>query len=151
MACAADRAVDAGSGTGGLAWSMMLLRTARLPVSLFRLIIPTLDGALAARALERAFGHGGQFEALDDTSFALMLIASEAGSRPMTAQVTAALRTALDEIGGRAGGAGFKIAVLHLFTDEIGDPEDVLHLLRAAPPAGQDCECQDYNHCLAAA
>lgn len=140
LARAADLPAGDGVGTGGLAWSMVLLRTARLPVSLFRLIIPTLDGPLAARAMERAFGHGGQFEVLDDYSFALMLIAPEAGSQPMTAQVTAALRTALDEMGGRAGGAGFAIAALHLFTDEIGDPNDVLHLLRVTAPEGQNYE-----------
>lgn len=130
------------SGLGELIWSLRLLCTTRIKVSLFRLIIAGLASDFAVRSLDRAFGPKGLGGRLPDGSLVLMLIGLEADDEAVIRDVVARLARAIATLDPDATTGGIELAVLNRTADEIGDPEDALLHLLALPmrthASGQD-------------
>lgn len=115
--------LDAAPELTEIAWSLQLLRTTRIQVSLFRLILPLPFSCLpsvgcAAKALA---GH------LPDGSLVLMLIGEETDEEALAASMVEGFRSTTPS------SETIKFAALHRPADLIGEPEEALLHLLALP------------------
>ncbi|HYD32477.1 MAG TPA: hypothetical protein VEB64_16665 [Azospirillaceae bacterium] len=121
--------LDSDSGLAELTWSLQLLRTTRIRVSLFRFVAAEPVGRLP----EWAFAPKGLVGHLPDGSLALMLIGEESEDDPLARDVMVSLRRALVALDSPAAAAPIEIAALHRPADLIGEPEEALLHLLALP------------------
>src|SRR5687768_17511798 len=81
---------------GDFARSLELLRSTSLHLSLYRLVLPGLSADEAFQVMDRAFGPCGMVSRLNDGSFALLLIGTDADGRSaVDAETGEALNRAL--------------------------------------------------------
>jgi hypothetical protein len=120
---------------GDFVRSLELLRSTSLHLSLYRLVLPGLSVDGAFQVMDRAFGSRGMVSRLNDGSFALLLIGTDADGRSaVDAETGEALNRALN---GLHVHSPFEIAAIHRAAPEIGDPDDILLQLAALPTQRQ--------------
>lgn len=128
------------TGCAEILWSLRLLRTTCVPVSLFRVEVPGLDEALVAKALELACGKEGLIGHLPGSVHVLLTIGAGRADPAHAGQVTLALHRTLAVVAGRQD-VPFLMADVHPCTAEIGEPEELLTQLALLPARRVDPAC----------
>jgi hypothetical protein len=119
---------------GRMAWSLRLLRQTRSRVSVFCLRLVGIDRPRAEGILAVEVGGSAVVDWLTDQRVTVMII-DPPGEGPAAAMVERVARRLLSEAAAPGGRAHVELVALHGPADEIGEPEDLLMRLAAAPAA----------------
>lgn len=132
-------------GPGELAWSLRLLGTTGIHVTLLRVAARAAGQGLAAQNLaaqdlaaqdlameisRRAFGSDGIYGRLEDGAVAVLLVDSPEDAGTAEARALRPLRQAAAAFGAPAG---LVVSSYHAFADEVADADDALLNLGLMP------------------
>jgi len=118
-----------------IAWSLRLLATTGIHVSLLRISIPGLLPELVVETAHRAFGSDGVYGRRDGSSVVVLLVDSPedeltAETRAIDAIVMAAMALGIQ--------GAVEVSCLHAFANEVADVEDAVANLALATPRAVD-------------
>lgn len=133
-AMSATALFDGAEGGKELAWSLRLLSSSSIRLSLVRVRIGGVDPVTEREAIDAALGRSGMIARLADGAYAILLIGPDVDDATVTSRLVSALFGVLEAFGGAAACAPIVISALHRRADEIGDPEDFLLQLATAAP-----------------
>ncbi len=125
VSAAPDRRPSRLGGPEELAWSLRLLATTGIHVSLVRVDAVAGDPALALDAARLAFGGDGVYAVLGDGAAAVLLVDTPADRERADAAVQGRL--------GATGFEGLEVSTYHAFADEMADADDALQSLALMP------------------
>jgi hypothetical protein len=129
--------VPDGEGMAELHWSLRLLQSIDLHLSLYRFDF-RIDASVAASVLDGAFGLSGLIGRLADSHFALLLLGTDPDISTAETMVRTAVGRPLEEYGLPA--STFALAALHGFGQDMGDPDDLIVRLANLPAAAPGLE-----------
>jgi hypothetical protein len=118
-----------------LAWSVRLLATTGIHVSLLRVDLPGSPPALALDVARRAFGGDGIYGWLEDGTAAVLLINSPEDTEAADGLALALLRRSAESLG---IGGRMEVSAYHAFADQVADADDALLNLSLMPRRSLD-------------